>query len=105
MGGYYNGKWWKHMFTLKCKSCGFEQIVKKRIDEDTYNQLINNEGLFCDRKCCNGRKSEKPNGYVAVYGVFGGWTIIRQATFEEYRGIKRAEEIRDLALKASVAEQ
>ena len=83
--------------------CGAPHLYKK--DMNNSGQLINNEGLFCDRKCCNGRKSERPNGYVAVYGVFGGWTIIRQATFEEYRGIKRAEEIRDLALKASVAEQ
>ncbi|MCD3321687.1 hypothetical protein G8V07_14675 [Clostridium botulinum D/C] len=86
------------MLTLKCKSCGFEQVVKKRIDKDTYDQLINNEGLYCDRRCCNGRNAKRPNGYVAIYGVFGGWTIVRQSTMEEYRGIKRAREIRDLGI-------
>jgi hypothetical protein len=58
-----------------------------------YNQLINNEGLYCDRNCCNGRNSKRPKGYIAVYGVLGGWTIVRQATLEEYKGIKRTEEI------------
>ena len=60
------------MFALKCKSCGFEQVVKKRIDKDTYNQLTNNEGLYCDRKCCNGRQLKVSNGYVKVWGIFGG---------------------------------
>lgn len=87
------------MFVLKCKSCGFEQVVKKKIDKDTYNQLTNNEGVYCDRKCCNGRNLERPKGYIAVYGVFGGWTIVRQATLEEYKGIKRAKEIRDSGIK------
>lgn len=87
------------MFVLKCQSCGFEQVVKKRIDKETYDELMNNEGLYCNRKCCKGRYSERPKGYIAVWGVFGGWTIFRQATLDEYRAVKRAQEIRDLAIK------
>ena len=33
------------------------------------------------------------------------WETKIKETFEEYRGIKRAKEIRDLVMKASVAEQ
>lgn len=87
------------MFVLRCNSCGFEQVVKKRIDKNTYNELTNNQGLYCDRKCCTGRNTEIPKGYVAIYGVFGGWTIVRQATLEEYKGIKRAREILELGIK------
>jgi len=87
------------MFVLKCKCCGFQQVVKKRIGKDTYEQLINNEGLYCDRKICNGRDIKRTKGYIAVYGVFGGWTVVRQATLEEYKAIKRAQELRDLGMK------
>lgn len=84
------------MFVLKCKECGFEQIIKRRIDKETYYELTHNDGLYCDRKCCNGRDSKRPNGYIPVYGVLGGWTIVRQATLEEYKGVKRAKALKDL---------
>ncbi len=87
------------MFILKCKICGFEQVVKKRIDKETYEELINNEGLYCDRNCCEGKYLKAPKGYVKVHGVFGGWSIIRRPTLDEYRSIKRANEIRDAGLR------
>jgi len=55
--------------------------------------------VYCNRNCCNGRNSRIPNGYIAVHGVFVGWVIVRQATLEEYRGIKRAREIREIGMK------
>ena len=88
------------MFILKCKSCGFEQVVKKCIDRDIYYELTNNEGLYCDRKCCDGRRMKVPNGYIMECRVLGGWAILRQATLEEYKSIKRAREIRDIGLKS-----
>ena len=33
------------MFVLKCGYCGFEQIVKKRIDKSAYKELTNNKGV------------------------------------------------------------
>ncbi len=83
------------MFVLKCESCGFEQVVKKRIDKDVYEKLTNNKGLYCDRNACDGKNSKVPNGYVRVYGIFGGWTVVLEATLDDYRAIKRARELRD----------
>lgn len=46
------------MIVLKCDECGFEQVVKKRIDKDTFKTLKNNNGLYCDRGVCDDRSKK-----------------------------------------------
>ena len=45
------------MFTLKCEYCGFEQVIKKRIDKYTYYELTHCKHLWCP---CNKCKEEYP---------------------------------------------
>ena len=45
------------MFTLKCEYCGFEQVIKKRIDKYTYYELTHCKHLWCP---CNKCKKEHP---------------------------------------------
>lgn len=36
-----------YMFVLKCEYCGFEQVIKKRIDKYTYYELTHCKHLWC----------------------------------------------------------
>ncbi|GEM_PF-5646624 len=79
------------MLILRCDYCGYEQKVKKRLDSETYGQLTANNGLYCDRRDCEGRNQKTLQGNIRIYGTFGGWTIVRPSTIEEYQGVKRAK--------------
>ena len=46
------------MFTLKCEYCGFEQIIKKKLDKYTYYELIHCKHLWCP---CNKCKEQNPD--------------------------------------------
>ena len=82
------------MFTLKCDLCGYEQTIKKRIDNKTYYELTNCKQLRCN---CNKCKAEHdystPDGYIQRCMVFGNWSTINIPTIEELKSIKRAKEI------------
>lgn len=45
---------------------------------------------------CDTSQIKIPNGYVRVTMWLGSWSIIREATLEEYRMVKKARLIRDL---------
>ena len=87
------------MFILKCDLCGFEQIVKKRIDKHTYYELTHCQELRCNcNKCRAEHDYSTPEGFVQRGMVFGIWSTINIPTIEELQGIKRAKEILKIGL-------
>lgn len=87
------------MFILKCDLCGFEQIVKKRIDKRTYYELTHCQELRCNcNKCRAEHDYSTPEGFVQRGMVFGIWSTINIPTIEELQGIKRAKEILKIGL-------
>ena len=86
------------MFILKCDECGFEQVVKKRIDDDAFEALKNNNGLYCDRVVCDGRSRKAPEGYKKTWGIFGGWTVVELMDLETYKSIKRSRKILEMGI-------
>lgn len=40
------------MFTLKCEFCGYEQIIKKKINKYTYYELTHCKHLWCPCNKC-----------------------------------------------------
>ena len=68
-----------YMFTLKCEYCGFEQVIKKRIDKYTYYELTHCKHLWCP---CNKCKEEYPRpkqiekGMVKHGWVLGEWDCL-----------------------------
>lgn len=82
------------MFILKCDLCGYEQIVKKRIDPEIYYELTHCIQLRCNcNKCRNENDYSKSSKYIERCMVFGNWSTINIPTIDELKGIKRAKEI------------
>ena len=81
---------------LKCCNCGFEQFIKdykfNRDYRDSYEKSIS---VLCGRNECDDSQIKVPNGYIREMMWLGSWSIIREATLEEYRSLKRARTIRD----------
>ena len=79
------------MLTLKCDCCGWEQHIKKRIDDEDYRIIKESRRMFCDRKACRDNHPSAENGYVMSYGVVADWKFEQLMTLNDYRAIKRAE--------------
>lgn len=86
------------MIVLKCDECGFEQVVKKRIDKDTFKTLKNNNGLYCDRGVCDDRSKKTPKGYKKTFDIFGGWTVVELMDLEAYESLKRSRKILEMGI-------
>lgn len=111
------------MFTLKCEYCGFEQIIKKRINKYTYYELTHCKHLWCS---CNKCKEEHPRprqinkgfvkygwvigewdcilteedaAYVQPYQNYGSWSKIITPTIEECKSLLRAKELERIGLQ------
>ena len=110
------------MFTLKCEYCGFEQVIKKRIDKYTYYELTHCKHLWCP---CNKCKEEYPRPNKKEKGIiknglvvgewdwfvsvkkshepsapqnYGSWSKIVNPTIEDCKEIIKARELRDIGL-------
>lgn len=85
---------------VKCHSCGFEQFVKdakfNKHYRDSYEKAIM---VLCGRNDCDKSHINIPNGRIREMLWLGSWSIIRDATLDEYKRTKRAKEIRDLGMK------
>ncbi len=82
------------MFILKCTLCGYEQIIKKRIDKNIYYKLTHCKELRCNRnKCREEHDYSVPKGYIQICFYFGNWHIIDYPTIEDLKAIKRAKEL------------
>lgn len=86
------------MFIVKCDACGFEQVVKKRLDSDVYEALKHNNGLYCDRRVCDGMSQVVPGSFKKTWGIFGGWTVVQPMDLETYKSVKRAKKFSKWAL-------
>lgn len=111
------------IFTLKCEYCGFEQIIKKRINKYTYYELTHCKHLWCS---CNKCKEEHPRprqinkgfvkygwvigewdcilteedaAYVQPYQNYGSWSKIITPTIEECKSLLRAKELERIGLQ------
>ena len=88
------------MFILKCSLCGREQMIKKRLDKDTYELLTQNFGLLCGCKNCQSYRGFKvPKGFVRYGFVLGNWSVIRPMDIESYKDIQRAKDILDRGME------
>lgn len=111
------------MFILRCEYCGFEQTIKKRIDEYTYYELIHCIHLWCPCNKCketNPRPKEIEKGlfkhgwvsggwdcllteedaaYVQPHQNYGSWSKIVNPTIEECKSTLKAKQLRDIGLR------
>lgn len=111
------------MFILKCEFCGYEQVIKRRIDKYTYYELTHCKHLWCPCNKCKEqhlRPQKFPNDEVMHGWVFGEWDCvldIKDATYvyphqnygiwskaviptiEDCRSLVRARQLRDLGLQ------
>ena len=111
------------MFTLRCEYCGFEQTIKKRIDEYTYYELTHCIHLWCPCNKCketNPRPKEIEKGlfkhgwvsggwdcllteedaaYVQPHQNYGSWSKIVNPTIEECKSTLKAKQLRNIGLR------
>lgn len=89
------------MFVLKCDLCGYEQVVKKRLDKEIYYELTHCQELRCScNKCRSEHDYSAPDGMIQRCMVFGNWSTINIPTIEELKGIKRAKEILKIGMES-----
>lgn len=111
------------MFTLICDYCGFEQIIKKKIDKYTYFELTHCKNLWCP---CNKCKEQNPRprqvekgfvkhewvlgewdcvlteedaAYVQPYQNYGIWSKKVNPTIEDCKSLLRAKHLRDIGVQ------
>lgn len=111
------------MIILKCEYCGFEQVIKKRLNKLLFYELTHYVHLYCPRNECkkvHPRSEHIPEGLVRHGMVFNGWeTIVTEKdaeylqtqsadgiwykiinpTEEELEAIARAKEIKEIGVR------
>lgn len=109
------------MFVLKCSLCGWEQIVKKRIEDELYYELTHAEQLWCPcNKCKNSHPRIVPEGFIehdwcfgqwsAILtmdvggraqsrGLYGSWSKVVNPSISHVYSVQRAKEMRDIGMK------
>lgn len=105
------------MLTLKCEFCGFEQIIKKRLDKYTRYELTHCKHLWCPCNKCKETHprpttieeglvehgwvlgewvcllSEEDAAYVQPHQKHGYWSKIINPTIEERESLLRAKQL------------
>ncbi|ERI07878.1 hypothetical protein [Aneurinibacillus aneurinilyticus] len=85
---------------VKCSNCDFEQFVKDHKFDKEYRADYERAILvLCGRNECDTSQIKIPNGCIKEMMWLGSWSIVREATLEEYRSIKRAKMIRDTGVE------
>lgn len=81
---------------IKCSNCGFEQFVKDHKFNMEYRKDYEKARLIlCGRNVCDTTHIKIPNGYVREMLWLGSWSIVREASLDEYRSLKKARLLRD----------
>lgn len=57
--------------------------------------MLNNKKQGGDRNDCDKSQIKMPKGYIRQIFWLGGWSLIRESTFDEYKSIKRAKQIKE----------
>jgi hypothetical protein len=84
---------------LCCSECGWEQTVK-RLPPECVKELKQSVAIYCGRRICPSTDGiTVPPGHIQVVFWFGSWSLVRPKTLEDYRAIKRARAIRDMAIR------
>jgi hypothetical protein len=92
----------KPLFVLHCSACGWEQVIIRRNREnyERLEELKQAKAIYCGRKVCPAtHEREVPPGHIRIGLWFGSWELVRPATLEEYRSVKRARAIMEAALR------